>query len=136
MEVDPLTRRTLDGLGVGTATRHVFLCVGGKCAPQDEAEAAWAFLKRRLKEMGLVDRAGGLLRTRAGCLRVCRDGPLAVVYPDGVWYGRATPENLERIITEHLVDGTPVADLVLAAAPLPAPVFPAAAAPRPPLQES
>ncbi len=126
----------MDGIGVGSAARHVFLCVGGKCAPEDEAEVAWTFLKRRLKELGLADRAGGVLRTRADCLRVCREGPLAVVYPDGIWYRHATPDNLERIIHEHLVAGTPVADLVLAAAPLAPPPSPAGSPVRPHPQES
>ena len=109
----------LAGLHLDGARRHIFLCVGGgKCAAVEASEASWAFLKKRLRELGLVDADGGVLRTKAGCLRVCREGPIAVVYPDGTWYRDCTPENLERIVTEHLVGGRPVADLVIASAPL------------------
>jgi (2Fe-2S) ferredoxin len=109
----------LASLHLASARRHIFLCVGvGKCAPLEAGEASWAFLKKRLRELKLVDVDGGVLRTKAGCLRVCRDGPVALVYPEGVWYRDCTPANLERIIAEHLIGGRPVAALQIADSPL------------------
>jgi len=105
-------------LKLDSARRHIFLCTHGKCAPVEEAQASWEFLKRTLRERGLADVESGVLRTRVDCLRVCTEGPIALVYPEGTWYRHATPENLERIIEEHLVHGRVVSDLAFAATPL------------------
>jgi (2Fe-2S) ferredoxin len=115
-----ITERLAQSLRIGEYARHIFLCTHGDCAPEEAAKESWSFLKRRLRELGLSEAAAGVYRTQAACLRICREGPIAVVYPEGTWYRRCTPEALERIIQEHLIGGRPVAELAFAANPLPA----------------
>ena len=119
MSNDDSLRKISDEIRIGHSRRHIFLCVHGKCAPVEEAQESWKYLKRRLKELGLADAGQGVMRTKADCLRICTQGPIALVYPDGVWYRDCTPGNLERIIQQHLIGGRPVADLRFATAPLP-----------------
>lgn len=124
-----------EALSIPRVERHIFLCADQttpKCAPREVTSELWAHLKRRLKELGLASApppwqgeagreatevepgTGRVLRSKVDCLRICEQGAICVVYPEGTWYANLDREALDRVIDEHLVAGNPVSDLVFA----------------------
>jgi (2Fe-2S) ferredoxin len=124
-DLNPLTVN-VKSLGLNQIERHIFLCADQtlpKCCSKKASLEAWDYLKKRLKQLKLdqpTDNKPSLIfRTKANCLRVCTNGPIMVIYPDGVWYRNTTPEVIEQIIREHLLGNKVVEEYAFLVHPLP-----------------
>jgi len=118
MDDDPdYLAEQVETLGLAKIERHVFLCAEQtkpKCSPRELTSVSWAYLKKRVGDLGLQQGETVVYRSKVDCLRVCTHGPIAVVWPDGIWYRHATPEVLERILKEHVIGGQPVREYMIA----------------------
>jgi (2Fe-2S) ferredoxin len=105
--------KKLTEAGVNDARRHLFFCIGPDCCHKSDGEALWEYAKKRIRQLDVP-----VMRTKAGCFRICRDGPWLVVYPEGTWYGQVDQARMERILQEHVLGGRPVEEWVTATNPL------------------
>ena len=105
-------KKVIEKLGINQIKRHIFLCIGEKCCSAEDGMKTWNHLKKITRTQESIE--AGIYRTKVGCLRICREGPVAVVYPDGVWYRNVTPEVCQRIVEEHLIGGNVLEDYKIA----------------------
>ena len=112
-------QQAVEKVGIGNYTRHVFLCTGPSCCTPEAGQEAWETLKKGIKDAGLMTGANACHRTKAGCLRICCEGPTMVVYPEGTWYHGMTADKIPQFVEQHLAGGQPIREWIFADNPLP-----------------
>ena len=120
-EGDDSVRALAGAAGVGRYTRHVLIWGGPSCCGAREAAESWGYLRKRVRELECEGRVGlrEVFHNQVSCFGVCRDGPILIVYPDGVWYRAASPVVCERVLSEHVLGGQIVEEYVFAHRRLP-----------------
>ena len=100
-------------------SHHLLLCATptkAKCCDPEIGAASWDALKQQVRELDLENPSrvqGIVLRSKADCLRICDQGPILLVWPDGTWYGGVTPERISSILQQHIIQGQPIEEWVL-----------------------
>ena len=104
-------------------SHHLLLCAtptkAACCDPVLGAES-WNCLKRVLKKLDLENSnrpQGVVLRSKVDCLRICNEGPILLIWPDGIWYGSVTPQRIEKIVLKHVIGGEPLAKWIIRRSP-------------------
>ena len=116
MTPETIVEKKIEELNIGNYQRHIFLCTSNKCSADNQGNQTWNYFKDRLKELGLSENT--IFRSKVGCLRICNQGPIALVYPEGTWYSNVTEERCEEIIQSHLIKGIPIEEYAIAHNPL------------------
>ncbi len=107
-----------------SVSHHLLLCATPTkpaCCEANEGLKSWQALKRILHELKLEDPQrpeGIVLRSKIDCLRICKQGPILLIWPDGIWYYKVSPVLIEKIVREHIIRGKPIKDYILKKTPL------------------
>tara|TARA_Y100001968_G_scaffold129344_1_gene118050 strand:+ start:295 stop:639 length:345 start_codon:yes stop_codon:yes gene_type:complete len=105
-------------------SHHLLLCATpskGSCCQPEQGKKSWQKLKKLIKDLNLESNKrpeGVVLRSKVDCLRICKGGPILLVWPDGIWYGSVSPKRMELIIYKHIIEGNPLKEWIIKYTPL------------------
>ncbi|GIX41511.1 MAG: ferredoxin [Leptospiraceae bacterium] len=104
-----MQKNVLENLKLKNLKYHIFLCADQtkpKCCSKEQGLESWEYLKKRLNELKL-SQEGIVFRTKANCLRVCTEGPIMCIYPQGIWFKKCNPEVIEKILQYYILNNQP-----------------------------